>query len=68
METFVALLGLIGLAGVPIAIGVLIYSLVKKNKAIKFINTSRSINRLAYICKASNSYALYYTLSAGRAL
>lgn len=35
METFVALLGLIGLAGVPIAIGVLIYSLVKKNKAIK---------------------------------
>lgn len=35
METFGALLGLIGLAGVPIAIGVLIYSLVKKNKAIK---------------------------------
>lgn len=35
METFVALLGLIGLAGVPIAIGILIYSLVKKNKAIK---------------------------------
>ena len=35
MEKFVALLGLIGLAGVPIAIGVLIYSLVKKNKAIQ---------------------------------
>ena len=35
MEKFAALLGLIGLAGVPIAIGVLIYSLVKKNKAIK---------------------------------
>ena len=35
METFGALLGLIGLAGAPIAIGVLIYSLVKKNKAIK---------------------------------
>ena len=35
METFGALLGLIGIAGVPIAIGVLIYSLVKKNKAIK---------------------------------
>ena len=35
MEKFAALLGLIGLAGVPIAIGVLIYSLVKKNKAIQ---------------------------------
>ena len=35
MEAFAALLGLIGLAGVPIAIGVLIYSLVKKNKAIQ---------------------------------
>ncbi len=35
METFGALLGLIGLAVVPIAIGVLIYSLVKKKKAIK---------------------------------